>query len=74
MLTRRTVKYVRASSFVSVAPVIVAVLIGAVPTAHAQVPAPADGSWLSTVNDFRTGLRLRPVTEDAAMSSAARKH
>ena len=74
MLTGRTVKYVRASSVVSVVPVIVAVLIGAVPVAHAQVPAPTDGSWLSTVNDFRSDLGLRRVSEDPAQSAAARKH
>lgn len=59
----------------SVAAIIAAALLvgtGA-PSASAQVPADTQ-PWISSINDFRASLRLTPVTEDPAMSAAARKH
>ena len=57
---------------------LVAMAIGAgtlafAPLAQAQVPLATQG-WLAHVNEFRSVVRLSPVTEDPAMTKAARKH
>ena len=59
----------------SVAAIIAAALLvgTGVPSASAQVPGDTQ-PWISSINDFRASLRLKPVTEDPAMSAAARKH
>ena len=57
----------------AVAAAAVVLVVGATQPATAQVPAVAE-EWLSSVNDFRSSLRLKPVTESATMSAAARKH
>lgn len=43
------------------------------PLAQAQVPLATQG-WLVHVNEFRSVIRLSPVTEDPDMTKAARKH
>lgn len=48
-------------------------VLTAAPMAQAQVPL-APQAWLAHVNDFRSAVRLSPVTEDPAMTKAARKH
>ena len=72
MFTVDGVKRTRVASVLVAISAVGLVLIAGQPAA-AQVPA-ATEQWLTTVNDFRDSLRLKPVRESAAMSSAARKH